>query len=83
MSGGAAFWIKGASVADTALAARLGAWRDRVAEEHSSYLRVENDDGPPRELMAALSGERQTDVLWVAVQSTVDAFELVHYRNGE
>ncbi len=80
MSGGAAFWIKGASLDDKTLAARLGGWRDRVAEKR--YLRVENDAEPPRELMETLSRELHTDVLWVSMQSTVDAFELVHYCDG-
>ena len=82
MSGGSAFWIKGASIDDDALAARLGAWRDRFAEDHSEFLRVENDDEPPRDLMSSVSRALETEIIWLSMQSTVDAFELLHYRNG-
>jgi hypothetical protein len=82
MGGGSAFWIRDAAVDDVELAAKLGSWRDRIAERSGSFLRVENDDAPPRELLTELSLSRHTDVLWIAAQSTVDAFELLHFRDG-
>lgn len=41
-----------------------------------------NDFQAPSQLIEDLSRDLQTDVLWLAFQSVVDAFAFEHWRNG-
>lgn len=71
-------WIRrSAALSPAALGTR------RIDDEaHCAFAKVSGDVSPPRELMLQLSRELATDVLWLATQPAVDAFEYLHYRNG-
>ncbi|MBX3154591.1 MAG: hypothetical protein KF773_01230 [Deltaproteobacteria bacterium] len=73
-------WFRGDAQVREAVAARLACPAEH--EPHCEFVCVRRDLLPARDELAAWSRELATDVLWMAVQPAVDAFEYVHYRGG-
>lgn len=74
-------WFRGAAQLRDDLAARLAVAVEH--EAHCAFVCVRRDRMPAREELTAWSRELATDVLWMAVQPAVDAFEYLHYRGGD
>jgi hypothetical protein len=83
MSGGAAFWIRSNDPEGVraAILDQVGGWRDVIAE--SRFVRIENDDHPPRDLLRTLSSSHETDVFWVFAHGSRDIFEYLHFCDGD
>jgi hypothetical protein len=73
-------WFRGGAELVDPVAARTGGAVEH--EPHCAFVCVRGDVMPERTSLAAWSQELATDVLWMAVQPAVDAFEYVHYRGG-
>ena len=82
MAGGAAFWIRTENpvVDREAIQGQVGAARDAIAE--ARFIRVENDDRMPRELLRSLSSTRHTDVIWMSARDGGGGFEYAHFQHG-
>ena len=73
-------WFRGGAELVEPVAARVGSAPEH--EAHCAFVCVRGDVMPARDKLAAWSAELATDVLWMAVQPAVDAFEYLHYRAG-
>lgn len=52
-------------------------------EEFSGVRMGDDEFRPPEELLVKLSSELSTDVMWLSLQSAVDAFQFHRWKSGE
>lgn len=58
---------------------------DAAVERSAEYIGIRMDDSfkVPEQFLSNLSSHLQTDVIWLAFQSTVDAFQFFHWQGGQ
>jgi hypothetical protein len=79
-----AFYVKANT--DEVVAAIRARFPGAEIESSTEFLGVKMPDEAfeaPESDLAGLSAELGTDVIWLSFQSTVDAFQFHHWKNGE
>ncbi len=80
MGGGSAFWIRKGARDPADWSWLVGTWRDVV--DDGAFVRIENDDEAPRQLLASLSEKLGTTIVWLAYQSATDSLDYIHHHDG-
>ena len=83
MGGSSSFYVRTDATGLERLRVAVARHHQVSLDDGCAFAEIKGEERVPLALLARLSSSFDTDVIWLAFQSVVDAFEYRHWRRGE